>query len=152
MDLLDRRILHLVQRNASLTADQLAEEIPLSPSAITRRLKRLREEGIIAGEAVIIGTRLREERVTAIISIQLDHHNYEGAASLRRMMIEAPEVQICLEMTGSADMLLIASARDMAHFNQFADRLGSHPIVRRYESSIARRHIKMSLAVNLLDE
>jgi Lrp/AsnC family transcriptional regulator, leucine-responsive regulatory protein len=149
MDDFDRRILNLVQRDGSLTADRLAQEVPLSPSAITRRLKRMKQEGLIAGEAVMIGLPLREGRVTAVLSIQLDHHNYAEAASLRRLLSAAPEVQICLEMTGSADMLVIASVRDMAHFNEFADRLGAHPMVRRYESSFARRHVKMSLAVNL---
>lgn len=152
MDQLDWKLLNLVQADSARTTDSLAEEVPLSPSAITRRLKRMRENGIIVREVAVVSPALREKRVTAILTIQLDRHTPAEWAKLKRVLISAPEVQVCMEITGSADVLVIASTRDVAHFNDFADSIGCHPLVRRYESIFCKREVKMSLAVEFSED
>lgn len=57
MDDFDRKILALLQENARLTADQLGERVGLSASACHRRLKRLRESGVIEAEIAVVSRR-----------------------------------------------------------------------------------------------
>jgi Lrp/AsnC family transcriptional regulator, leucine-responsive regulatory protein len=150
MDHFDRKLLNLVQLDADATAEKLSEFVPLSPSAITRRLKRMRETGAISHTATIVSSALRQSRITAVLNIQLDRHTPSELGALKRFLADAPEVQVCMAITGTADMLVIASLVDMAHFNAFADSLAAHPMVRRYETSFMKREIKMSLAIDLL--
>ena len=54
LDRFDRQLLTLVQEDAGRTAEQLAEQVPLSPSAIQRRLRRMREDGVIQRQTAIV--------------------------------------------------------------------------------------------------
>lgn len=152
MDKLDKMLLNRAQIDARLTAEQLSQLVPLSPSAITRRLKRMRDDGTIEKEVAVLSSRLLQMRLTAIITIQLNQHAPSALADLKRFLADAPEVQICLEITGSADVLVITSTRDLSHFNEFADMVGSHSLVRRYETSFGKRQIKFTSAVELIED
>jgi DNA-binding Lrp family transcriptional regulator len=152
MDTIDTALLNLLQADSSQTADQLATQVGLSPPAISRRLRRLRSGGIIEREVALLSRRLRERRVTAIIQLQLERHTPSEIADLKRLLAEMAEVQICFEITGTTDMLIIVSARDLADFNAIADGIGEQPLVKRYETSFVKRQIKVSLMVPLNEE
>lgn len=149
MDAIDRRLLNLLQLDSRRTAEQLAEQVPLSATAITRRLQRLRSDGSIEREVALVPIRLRERRVTAVLQVQFERHTPSELDELKRMLAAAPEVMICVAITGTSDMMIVASMRDMEHFNEFADALAAQPPVRRYESSFVKRYTKMSLAIAL---
>lgn len=151
MDALDRRLLNLLQLDSRLTAGQLAQRLPLSASAIARRMKRLREDGSIATEVAILSPRLREKGINAIITVQLERHQASEWEELKRQLLASHEVQMCFEITGTSDVLVIVAARDMRHFNEFADTLAAHSLVRRYETNFVKRQVKLSLAVFLDD-
>lgn len=144
VDKLDVALLNLLQRNNVATAETLALSVPLSPSAITRRVRRLREEGLIARDVAIVGAALTERRLRALILVQLQEHAEQpGLAAFRRSLQDAPEVQYCADISGSLDIVVIAIVRDMADFNDFADRmLAASPVVRRYETSFVKRELK----------
>jgi Lrp/AsnC family leucine-responsive transcriptional regulator len=143
-DNFDLKLLNAMQENADRTAEELAEIIPLSPSAIARRLRRLREEGAIARTVALLPAGMVERRLKALVSIQLhDHAPAAGLADLKERMRAQDQVQLCLEVSGSNDMVLLVACRDMAEFNAFADaELASSPVVRRYETSFVKKEIK----------
>ena len=151
LDRFDIALLNLVQSNSAATAEALAREVPLSPSAITRRLRRLREEGLIAAEIAILSPRLVEDRLWAMVQVQAhDHAEDKGIASLRSRLSGLEEVQLLLDVGGSFDLVLLVVTRNMAAFNAFADRfLAADPVVRRYETSFVKRVIKNRPAVRL---
>lgn len=149
MDAVDRKLLTLLQHDSRATAEQLSEQLHLSPSAITRRVQRLWADGSISAEVVILGERLRGKRVTAIIHVQLDRHKPAQADEFRRTLHAAPEVQLCLEITGASDVLMIVSVKDMEQFNRFTDDLANMPLVRRYETSFVKRSVKFTTAIPL---
>jgi Lrp/AsnC family leucine-responsive transcriptional regulator len=135
-DNFDLKLLNAMQEDADRTAEQLAEIIALSPSAIARRLRRLREEGIIARTIALLPPEMVDRRLRALVSIQLhDHAPAGGLAELKQRMQALDQVQLCLEVSGSTDMVLLVACRDMAEFNAFADaELGSSPVVQRRSS------------------
>jgi len=143
-DSFDLKLLNAMQENADRTAEQLAEIVALSPSAIARRLRRLREEGAIARTVALLPAAMVDKRLRALVSIQLhDHAPARGLAELRQRLQSVDEVQLCLEVSGSHDMILLMACRDMAAFNAFADaELASSPVVRRYETSFVKKEIK----------
>jgi Lrp/AsnC family leucine-responsive transcriptional regulator len=143
-DNFDLKLLNAMQEDADRTAEQLAEFIALSPSAIARRLRRLREEGFIARTVALLPATMVDRRLRALVSIQLhDHAPAGGLAELKQRMQALDQVQLCLEVSGSTDMVLLVACRDMAEFNAFADaELGSSPVVQRYETSFVKKEVK----------
>lgn len=149
MNAINRKLLSLLQEDSGQTAEKLGEELGLSPSAVTRRIQKLKKEGIITKEVAILSDSFRASRVTAIVNVQFDRHLPSEADRFRRAIRALPEVQLFVEITGASDALLLVSVRDMAHFNVFADELASMPLVRRYETSFIKRTEKFTTVVSL---
>ena len=151
LDNFDLKLLNALQEDADRTAEQLAGIVALSPSAIARRLRRLREEGVIARTIALLSSDLVDQRLRALFSVQLhDHAPAAGLAALRDRLRSLDEVQLCLEVSGSDDMVLLVACRDMPAFNAFADgELASSPVVRRYETSFVKKEIKNRPAIRL---
>ena len=150
-DNFDLKLLNALQEDADRTAEQLAATIALSPSAIARRIRRLRESGAIARTISLLTSEIVDRRLRAIIRLQL--HEHEQAADLtefRDRLNARDEVQLCLEVSGSDDMMLLIACRDMSEFNAFADaELAASSIVRRYETSFVKKEIKNRPMVRL---
>jgi len=151
LDRFDLLLLNLVQRDDSRTADQLAERVPLSPSAIARRLRRLRGEGWIARTIGLLSTRLTERRLRALVFIELaEHADLKGKTALQQRLRSADEVQFCYETTGDCDLLALIDCASMSDFNALCDSvLTADPTVRRYETSFVKREVKFAPLVQL---
>jgi len=151
LDRFDLLLLNLVQRDDSRTADQLAERVPLSPSAIARRLRRLRGEGWIARTIGLLSTRLTERRLRALVFIELaEHADLKGKTALQQRLRSADEVQFCYETTGDCDLLALIDCASMSDFNALCDSvLTADPTVRRYETSFVKREVKFAPFVQL---
>jgi len=151
LDRFDLALLNAVQRDDSRTADALARDVPLSPSAIARRLRRLRSEGWIARTIALLGARLTDKRLRAIVLLQLSEHaDRQGKAALERRLLDCDEVQWCHEIAGPHDFLIFFDCASMAEFNTCAeDLLASSPTVRRYESHFVKREVKFAPFVEL---
>lgn len=143
-DSFDLKLLNAVQEDADRTAEQLAELVALSPSAIARRLRRLRECGALARTVALLAAEIVDRRLRAVIRLQLhEHEQATSFAQFRDRLRQRDEVQLCLEISGNDDMLLLVACRNMAEFNQFADaELAASPLVRRYETSFVKKEVK----------
>lgn len=148
-DMLDLRILDLLQRDALLTADELAQRLPLSASAIARRIRRLRESGVIAEDVSVLSEQVGPF-LSAVVQVQMDRHALAAVEALRRRLVASPQVQLYLEISGTFDLMLVVTVRDMDAFNDFVDTmLAADPVVRRYETSFVKRRRKFSTALPL---
>lgn len=151
LDRFDLALLNLVQRDDSLTAERIAERVALSPSAIARRLRRLRSDGWIARTIALLSDRLTERRLRALLFIELaEHADLQGKAALEQRLRKADELQFCYETTGECDLLAMVDCASMAEFNAFCDEvLVADPLVRRYETSFVKREVKFAPFVQL---
>jgi Lrp/AsnC family leucine-responsive transcriptional regulator len=150
-DSFDLKLLNALQEDADRTAEELAEIVALSPSAIARRIRRLRESGAIARTIALLSAEIVDHRLRAIVRLQLHEHEQAADFNAFRDRLKArDEVQLALEVSGSDDMLLLVACRDMAEFNAFADaELAASPVVRRYETSFVKKEIKNRPMVRL---
>ena len=151
LDRFDREILEEVQRDGMQTADSLAERIALSPSAIARLLRRLRAEGVIARTISLLGPALTEQRLRALVLVQLtEHADRAGKAALLQRLDAAERVQFVYEISGERDFALMLDCRSMDEFVAEAERLlAEDPVVRRYETSFVKRSCKFAPFVSL---
>lgn len=151
LDRFDLDLLNLVQRDDGRTADELAQRVPLSASAIARRLRRLRSEGWISRTIALLGSRLTQTRLRAIVLIQLSEHaDLAGKASLVRRLCDADAVQFCYEIAGPHDLVALVDCATMAEFNACADELlASSASVHRFETHFVKREVKFTPFVEL---
>lgn len=148
-DDMDLRILALLQQDALMTADSLAERLPLSPSAIARRVRRMRGDGTVTADVAVVAEEVGPF-LSALVHVQFDRHSLDAVQHFQRRLLASPHVQMVLEITGSFDLVLLVSARDMESFNALVDSLlGGDPVVRRYETSFVKRRRKFTPALPL---
>ena len=144
LDRFDLALLNAIQRDDSRTADSLARDIPLSPSAIARRLRRLRGDGSIERTIALLSSGLTDNRLRALVFIELSEHaNLAGKEALQERLRNAAQVQFCYETAGEHDIVILFDCASMAEFNALCDALlVSDSTVRRETArrSAARRH------------
>lgn len=145
-DRYDRALLSLLQEDALRTADDLAREVALSPSAIARRVRRMREDGTIVADRSVVTDKIGPF-LSALVDVQLDRHALPEVEALLRRLDARREIQAVLEVAGSFDLVLVVAVADMDAFNAFADNaLASDPAVRRYETRFVKRRRKFTTA------
>ncbi len=143
-------LLSLLQADNLQAADRLSERVGRSPSAVARRLRRLRETGAIAADVALVSEEAAGQPLSAVVHVQLERHTPQDVDRLRRRLVASPHVQLCLDLAGSFDILLLVVARDMAAYNDFADAaLEDNPAVRRFETTFVKRRVKATLAFPL---
>jgi Lrp/AsnC family leucine-responsive transcriptional regulator len=120
IDRIDRNILEQLQQNGSLTNQELADKVGLSPSPCLRRVRALEDAGIIVRQVTILDHKKLGLSLTAIILIGMDRHTPERFATFERQVGEYPEVQECYLITGQdADYMLKVVVPDMDHYHHF---------------------------------
>jgi Lrp/AsnC family leucine-responsive transcriptional regulator len=155
MDSFDVKILNIIQRDNRLPAEKIADQVGLSPSAVQRRLKRLREEGIIEADVAIISPEAIGRTLTAIIGVIIDKERplSLALAEFKNLMLNTPEVMQCYDVTGESDFIVIITAKDMQEYEIISRRLFmENPNVRRYKTSIVVRRVKSGMMVPLTPE
>ncbi len=149
IDKIDRNILEQLQQNGSLTNQELADKVGLSPSPCLRRVRALEDAGIIVRQVTILDHKKLGLSLTAIILIGMDRHTPERFATFERQVGEYPEVQECYLITGQdADYMLKVVVPDMDHYHHFLlNRITRIQGVRGVHSSFVLRRVIDSTAL-----
>jgi Lrp/AsnC family transcriptional regulator, leucine-responsive regulatory protein len=148
LDALDRRILRVVQQDATVSAEQLAELCATSPSTALRRLARLRKDKIILAEVALVDGPAVGCGLQMIVSIRMERESGADAEQLIKRIRDHPGVMQFYFVTGSADYVVIFSARTMADYDDFVQTLMVFsPLVVLTETQVVIRPIKMGLAI-----
>jgi Lrp/AsnC family transcriptional regulator, leucine-responsive regulatory protein len=119
LDGFDRQILQRYQHDTRLSADAIGAQVGLSAAAVQRRLKRMRENGVIRAEVAQIAGAALGLPLTCIVGVDLER---EGASDIDRFkakMSNCLQVQQCYYVTGQADFILVVIAADMAAYEAF---------------------------------
>jgi Lrp/AsnC family transcriptional regulator, leucine-responsive regulatory protein len=155
MDSFDIKILNIIQQDNRLSTERVAEQVGLSPSAVQRRLKRLREEGIIAAEVAIVSPEATGRSFTAIVGVIIDKDRplALALAEFKKLMLSTPEVMQCYDVMGEFDFIVIIIVKDMPEYEVLSRRLFmENPNIRRYKTSLVVRRIKSETKILLTPE
>lgn len=148
LDRFDRKLLNLVQEDSGQTADRLAAQVGLSASAVQRRLKRLREEGVIARDIAVVDPRMVGKPVFFVVSVQVEGERPELLAQLRAWIEARPEVQQAFYVTGETDFILTVTAPNTEAYEALMARMiAENQNVRRFTTSVALSVVKQGLKI-----
>jgi Lrp/AsnC family transcriptional regulator len=123
MDDRDRTILTLLQKDAQTPLAQISEAVSLSPSACSRRIQRLEEEGYIAKRVAVLDRRLVKLPTTVFVLVRTSHHSGDWLEHFRRAVGAIPEIVEVHRLTGNVDYILKMVLPDVEHYDIVYKRL-----------------------------
>lgn len=150
LDRFDVAILNLVQDNNQLTSHEIGDKVGLSPSAVQRRLRRLRDERVIVADVAMISPAIAGSRVTVIVEVSLEREQLGHRQEFERRIRTAPEVVQCYYVTGRADFVLILNMQSMEAYGDFTDKVFSaDPNVKQFYTAVVMEQVKFTTQVAL---
>lgn len=123
MDKIDRKLLNLMQRDASRTNVDMADEVGLSPSSCLRRVQRLRASGIIERIVAILNPARAGRGIKAIVTVELKLHGEEHMRRFLDLASAEDAVSQAYAVTGESDVVLMLRLKNMEEFAELCDRL-----------------------------
>lgn len=145
LDRLDRKILAIMQDNNQTPHREIANIVGLSTPAVTRRLKRLRNNGIIRGDVSLLNGSALGRPLTLIVQVSADREQIEELDAMRYEFEQCPQIQHCYYVTGGADFILIFSIGDMSEYEKLTRSLFIESNnVRRFTTFVSMETIKAS--------
>ena len=127
IDAIDVRLLDELQQDASLSNQALAERCHVSPPTCLRRVKRLREAGLIEQQIALLSTdklaAMLGRGLTALVEITLDRQGNEEAVAFEARVIADAAVQQCYRVSPGPDFVLVVHVADMPAYLALAQRL-----------------------------
>ena len=123
LDAADLRILELLQRDASLSNQDLAAAVHTSPATCLRRVKRLTQTGVIASRVALLAPEKFGVGLTAFAEVSLDRQGAEHLEAFEARAVAEPAVQQCYRVTPGPDLMLLLQVPDMAAYHALVQRL-----------------------------
>lgn len=143
IDLIDAKILDLIQHDANLSVAEIAERVGLSSSPCWRRIKRLEENGVIQRRVTILDREKLGLSFEVYCTVKLSLPSKDNLSAFEDVIVDLPEVVQCATVTGAADYELRIVTRDMHAFDDFLrDKLLSLGLISNIESRIVMRSVK----------
>lgn len=150
LDSLDYAILEQLQADARTIAETIGVKVGLSAAAVQRRIKRLREAGVIHREVAVLDPVTLGLPMTFIVLVEMERETHEILEAFRRQVLDDDSVQQCYYVTGTADFALVITCRDMTGFEAFAHRVFvDNPDVRHFTTSVVMDRVKVGLTLPL---
>lgn len=149
MDRLDRKILRLLQEDATLAVADIAKKVGLSTTPCWRRIQKLEEDGVIKRKVAILDPERINARVTVFVSVRTNSHSNEWLKRFSEVVQDFPEVIEFYRMSGDVDYLLRVAVPDIAAYDAFYKRLISKIDIRDVSSSFAMEQIKYTTELPL---
>jgi Lrp/AsnC family transcriptional regulator, leucine-responsive regulatory protein len=143
IDLTDRKMLQILQRDGRISNAALAEQLHLSPSPCLRRLRALEHEGLITGYRAELSREKLGLGLTLFVELKVEGHSERNAAAITDALRGVPEVISAHIVSGSADFLLEVVVADLRDYERLLfDTLLALPNVSDVRSNFALRAVK----------
>ncbi|AFU98255.1 Lrp/AsnC family transcriptional regulator [Simiduia agarivorans] len=149
LDAIDKHILALLQRDATLSVQSIADQVNLTTSPCWRRIQTLEAEGYIQRRVALLSRDKLDLGVDVFVFIRTDQHNDEWMNHFARTLDALPEVVEAYRMSGDVDYLLRVVVADIKAYDRFYKRLVSEIKLADVSSSFAMESMKYTTALPL---
>jgi DNA-binding Lrp family transcriptional regulator len=144
LDELDRKILSLLLENARMSLVEIGERVGLSAPAVKRRIERLERDGTIRGYSAVVDQQAMGWGTQAFLEVFFEGDT--SLASLRRALVDHPEVVGAYTVAGDPEAILHVRTEDIAHLERTIERIHREPNVARTKtqvvlSTLVERHL-----------
>lgn len=145
----DRKILALLQRDATLAVSEIAAKVGLSTTPCWRRIQKLEEAGVIRRRVALLDRAALNAGVTVFVAVRTSQHNAQWLSKFAKAVADFPEVVDCYRMSGEIDYLLRLALPDIAAYDSFYKRLIAKVDLSDVTSMFAMEEIKSTTELPL---
>ena len=145
----DRRILAILQDDATLPVAEIAARVNLSATPVWRRIQRLQAAGVIRRQVALLDPAKVGHDITVFAEVHTDDHSAAWLARFAEAVTDMPEVMEVYRMAGDVDYLLRISVPNMAAYDDFYRRLIDRLPLRNVTSRFAMERVKHTTALPL---
>jgi Lrp/AsnC family transcriptional regulator len=149
LDRIDRKLLELLQADASLPLAELARRVHLSPTPCWRRIQKLQAAGVIRQQVVLLDPVKVNVGVTVFVSIRTNQHNAAWLERFAQGVRDIPEVVEFYRMSGDTDYLLRVVVPDIQGYDTVYKKLIGAAELYDVSSSFAMEQLKYTTALPL---
>lgn len=150
LDAIDRKLLHELQRDASLSHAELAERVGASTASCWRRIRVLEADGVLGPQVRLVDATRIGRGVNVLCHIRIKSHAAEATEAFESFVASREEIIECYSMSGDWDYLLRILVADVEDYNRFLMRtVLRHPSVAAGSSHFALAQVKYTTAVPL---
>jgi Lrp/AsnC family transcriptional regulator len=149
LDSIDRKILTILQADATVAMSEIADRVGLSQTPCWKRVKRLEKDGVIDRRVAILNRDRLGLGVTVIVAVRTAQHSDEWLQLFADGVAKIPEVVEFYRMSGDIDYLLKVVARDIADYDRIYRKLTKVAPLHDVSSSFAMQEIKSTTALPL---
>lgn len=146
LDRVDRRILAILQEDASIAVAEIGARVGLSQTPCWRRIQRLREDGVIEATVALVKPEAVGCGLTVFMAIEARDHSPQWLEQFTEMVVARSEVLDVHRMAGEMDYLLRVAVPDMAAYDQFYRELIAGVPLKNVSSHFAMERVKSSTA------
>jgi Lrp/AsnC family transcriptional regulator len=148
IDAIDRRILALLQQDATISHAELAERVGASAASCWRRIKTLEAAGFLTATVRLVDAQMVGRGVNVLCNVRMRSHAKEARDAFESFVRGRPEIVECFSMSGDWDYLLRVVVADVADYNDFLMRiLLGHESVAGASSHFALQMTKYTTAL-----
>ena len=147
MDAIDRKILAVVQQDASLSVAEIGQRVGLSSTPCWKRLQKLEAEGVITGRVALIDPDKIGLGITVFVSVETGDHSEDWLKRFADLVSAMPEVMEFYRMAGDVDYMLRVVVTDIQGYDAFYKRLISSIPLKNVTSRFAMEKIKSTTAL-----
>ncbi len=146
MDQSDYKLLAVLQQNCKTSIQNLAEHIGASTASVQRRLKALRDTGVIKKEVAVLDPQKLGFGLTAVVSVELERDRLDQIDAFKRKAKLDRQVLNFYCIAGDADFVMIVVAKDITDYEAFTHRFFfSDQNVRKFRTSIVVSTVKATM-------
>jgi len=149
LDDIDRRILAILQRDASISSVELAEQVGISSTPCWRRVQRLEDKGFITRRIALLDRQLLNVGVTVFIAVRTSRHSVEWFDQFHRALNAIPEVQEFYRLAGDIDYLIKAVVPDIGAYDALYKQIIGKVELTGVTSMFAMEELKCTTEVPL---
>jgi len=149
IDRLDRKILQILQEDATVPVAEIGRRVGLSTTPCWRRIQKLEEDGVILRRSAILDPKKVNAKVTVFVSITTSQHNEEWLKRFAEVIRDFPEVVEFYRMSGQVDYLLRVVVPDIEAYDAFYKRLIAKIDIADVSSAFAMEQIKYTTQLPL---
>ena len=147
MDAIDRKILAVLQEDASLSVAEIGNRVGLSSTPCWKRIQRLESDGVIQKRVAVIDQDKLGLGVTVFVSVETEDHSEEWLKRFAQLVGAMPEVLEFYRMAGDVDYMLRVVVPDIAGYDAFYKRLIAAVPLKNVTSRFAMEKIKSTTAL-----
>lgn len=149
MDAIDKKILGLIQEDATLSIAEVGARVGLSQTPCWKRIQRLERDGLIERRVAILNPEKLGLKITAFVSIETRDHSPEWIAAFATSISTIPEVLEVYRMAGEVDYMLRVVVPDMQAYDAFYKRLIGTVPLKNVTTRFAMERVKSTTALPL---